>query len=92
MADARTIVTAFSIVLALGCAGWATYEAKHDKPGSAPAQQARPRGPGGNAGAGPAVPVITAVAQQRPINVGIEAIGTANSNEAVNITSPGFTS
>jgi membrane fusion protein (multidrug efflux system) len=36
--------------------------------------------------AGPAVTVITAVAQQRPINVGIEAIGTANANEAVSVT------
>ncbi len=85
MADARTIVSGISIALALVCAGWATYEVKHDKSAGAPAQN-RPRGPGGSAGAG-AVPVITAVAKQRSINVGLEAIGTANSNEAVNITS-----
>ncbi len=33
------------------------------------------------------IPVITVAAKPRDINFGIEAIGTANSNEAVNITS-----
>jgi membrane fusion protein, multidrug efflux system len=84
MADARTIVTGTSIALALICAGWAIYETKHDEPrGNFPAQN-QARGPGG--GAAP-VSVITALAEPRDINVGIEAIGTANSNEAVAITS-----
>ncbi|MEO6186191.1 MAG: efflux RND transporter periplasmic adaptor subunit [Steroidobacteraceae bacterium] len=34
----------------------------------------------------PVVQVITAAVQNRSINVGIEAIGTANSNEAVNVS------
>jgi membrane fusion protein (multidrug efflux system) len=86
MADARTVVTGISIGLALVCAGWAIYEIKHDEPsGGAPAQN-QPRGPGGAGGAAP-ISVITAIATPRDINVGIEAIGTANSNEAVTITS-----
>lgn len=72
-------------MLALVCAGWATYALKHESAGSQQAQN-RPRGPGGNGGAS-AISVITAVATQRTLGAGIEAIGTANSNEAVNITS-----
>jgi membrane fusion protein (multidrug efflux system) len=37
-------------------------------------------------GGGPAIPVVTAQAERRPIDVGIEAIGTANANEAVTVT------
>jgi membrane fusion protein (multidrug efflux system) len=86
MADARTVVTGISIALALVSTGWAVYEIKHDAPAGGPPAQARPAGPGGNRGAAP-ISVITAVARPRDINVGIEAIGTANSNEAVTITS-----
>ncbi len=86
MADARTVVSGISIALALVCAGWAVYEIKHDAPPRGPAAQARQPGAGGNRNAA-VISVITAVAKQRDINVGIEAIGTANSNEAVTITS-----
>ncbi len=89
MTDTRTVVTAVSIGLALVCAGWAVYESKHPAGGSGPPQgQGRPQGggPGGAPGAAP-IPVVTAAAQQRPIDVGIEAIGTANANEAVSVTS-----
>jgi membrane fusion protein, multidrug efflux system len=85
MTDVRTIVSVVSVGLALISAGWAVYEIKHRPEGGAapPAGQQRP---GANRGPA-AVSVITAEAQQRAINVGIEAIGTANSNEAVAITS-----
>jgi membrane fusion protein, multidrug efflux system len=86
MADARTVVSVSSVLIALVCAGWAIYEVKHDAPAggsSAQARQARPAG----GGSGAAIQVITATATPRAINVGIEAIGTANSNEAVSITS-----
>ena len=46
----------------------------------------RPPGAGG-AGGGDSIPVLTATAQNRQINVGIEAIGTANANESVSVTS-----
>ena len=86
MADFRSIVTGISIALALGCAGLAVYESKHGATAGGPAAaQNRPRGPGG-AGANP-IPVITAVAAPRTIDEGVEAIGTANSNESVSITS-----
>jgi membrane fusion protein (multidrug efflux system) len=89
------------LALALFCAGWAVYESKHQAaPGGAPGQQqGRPGGgagagasagnrPGvGGSGGGESIPVLTATAESRQINVGIEAIGTANANESVNITS-----
>jgi hypothetical protein len=78
MTDARTIVSVVSVAIALVCAGWAVYEIKHKPDGSAPAAAARP-GAGGGRGPAP-ISVITAAAEQRAINVGIEAIGTANSN------------
>ncbi|HMA10464.1 MAG TPA: efflux RND transporter periplasmic adaptor subunit [Steroidobacteraceae bacterium] len=99
MADSRSIVTGASIALALVCAGWAIYESKHQAApgGFAGAQQGRP-GAGGTTpagarpgaatgGGGDAIPVLTATAERRQINVGIEAIGTANSNESVSVTS-----
>jgi membrane fusion protein, multidrug efflux system len=96
MADVRNAVTGISIALALACAGWAIYEAKHDAPAGGPQIQSGPRAPGGapggsgrgggGAGANP-IAVVSAVAALRPIRVDIEAIGTANSNEAVTITS-----
>jgi membrane fusion protein, multidrug efflux system len=46
----------------------------------------RPQGAGGRVAA-PVVQVITAAVQRRAIDVGIEAIGTANSNEAVSVSS-----
>jgi membrane fusion protein (multidrug efflux system) len=101
MAETRSIVTAASLALALFCAGWAVYESKHQAaPGGAPGQQqGRPGGGagagasadnrpgGGGSGVGDSIPVLTATAESRQINVGIEAIGTANANESVNITS-----
>jgi membrane fusion protein (multidrug efflux system) len=88
MADARSIVTGASLALALICASWAVYESKHGAPGGggAPAGQSRPRAQNG-AGGSDAIPVMTATAEQRQIDVGIEAIGNANANESVNVTS-----
>jgi membrane fusion protein, multidrug efflux system len=57
--------------------------------GSAPGG-GRPGGgarPGGAGAGGDSIPVLTALAESRQINVGIEAIGTANANESVYITS-----
>ncbi len=88
MADTRSIIATISIAFGLVCAGWAVYEAKH---GSAPQGQAQAGPPGGppraGAGGGAPIAVITAPVKQRAIDVGIEAIGTANANEAVSITS-----
>jgi len=87
MAEARSIVTGASLALALICASWAVYESKHHAPPGGPgAQQGRPRAQGGGAAAD-AVPVLTATAENRQINVGIEAIGNAIANESVTITS-----
>jgi membrane fusion protein (multidrug efflux system) len=88
MAEARSIVTGASLALALICASWAVYESKHAARGGggAPATQSRPGGPAGAAG-NDAIPVMTATADQRQIDVGIEAIGNANANESVNVTS-----
>ncbi len=83
MADTRSVVTAVSIAFGLISIGWAVYAVKH---AGAPAMQSRPQGSSGGGNAA-VVPVITARVQQRTINVGIEAIGTANSNEAVSVTS-----
>lgn len=81
MADPRTTTTVVSIALALACASWAIYEVKHDGPADAFAaasgRQAEPA----------AIAVITAPAQQRQLQVGLQAIGTANANESVEITS-----
>jgi membrane fusion protein, multidrug efflux system len=93
MADARSVVTGISIALALACAGWATYTLKHAVPAGSQQGQNRQGGAGGaagsrggGAGANP-IQVITAVAAPRNIKVDLEAIGTANSNESVTITS-----
>jgi membrane fusion protein (multidrug efflux system) len=89
MADVRSIVTGASLSLALVCAGWAVYEAKHHAPAGSAQGQFRPAGAGGaaGAGAGEAIPVLTAAAERRQIDVGIQALGTANSNESVSVTS-----
>jgi membrane fusion protein (multidrug efflux system) len=87
MAEARSIVTAASLAFGLLATGWAVYEIKHAGTAVAQSQsQSQPQGAGARAGAAP-VQVITASVQQRAINAGIEAIGTANSNEAVSVTS-----
>lgn len=83
MADTRTVVAAAGIVFGLACASWAVYEAKHS---AAPAQPVQSQGRGAPPGAAP-IAVITAPVKQRAINAAIEAIGTANANEAVNVTS-----
>lgn len=85
MADTRTVVTAISIAFGLISAGWAVYEAKHTAAPAAQSQAPRPQGAASRAGA--AIPVITARVEQRAIAAGIEAIGTANANEAVSVTS-----
>lgn len=90
MADARNTITAVSIALALVCASWAVYTVKHVGKGGPQAGASRPQGagPGGPQGAGGApITVVTAPTQLRVIDGGIEAIGTANANEAVSITS-----
>ncbi|MEJ0098920.1 MAG: efflux RND transporter periplasmic adaptor subunit [Pseudomonadota bacterium] len=86
MPDKRSIAAAISIGFGLVCASWAVYEAKHGG-STAPGTQASPAGarPGAPGGVAP-VPVIIASVQQRAINAGIQAIGTANSNEAVSVT------
>lgn len=80
MADTRTLITATSVAVALVCASWAIYEAKHD---DAPTSF----GPVAGNRTAAAVPVITAPVRQRELDIGLQAIGTANSNEAVSITS-----
>jgi membrane fusion protein (multidrug efflux system) len=102
MADSRTIITSASLVVALACAAWAIYASKHvpvpgvggagpggfaARSGGAPGGGAPGGRPGGTPGSGPVVAVVTAEATVAPIQVGIEAIGTANANEAVSITS-----
>lgn len=82
MADARTTTTFLSVLLALVCAGWAIYEAKHDTPVDAFAAAG-----GGGPRAAAAVPVVTAPVELRQLEVGLQAIGTANANESVVISS-----
>ena len=80
MADPRTTTAAVSIALALACASWAIYATKHDGPADAFMA-------GGQSRNAAAVQVITAPVQQRQLQVGLQAIGTANANESVEITS-----
>ncbi len=81
MSEPRTVVAVVSVALAVVCAGWAIYESKHD----APADNAAMSGSG--AGSTQAsIRVVTAPVQQRRLDVGLEAIGTAGANEAVDIT------
>ena len=91
MVEARTLTTVVSIGIAAVAVGWAIYATKHEESGGGNAGFSRPQGGGGPGGGGQqgaqVVPVVTAEAQMRPMEVGIEAIGTANANEAVNITS-----
>lgn len=82
MADTRNVITGASLAVALLCAGWAIYSSKHQSPAM------------GMGGMGPraggmqsAVQVVTAAARTQSMDVGIEAIGTAVANEAVNVTS-----
>jgi membrane fusion protein, multidrug efflux system len=91
MADIRTVTTTASVAIALLCAAWAIYAGKHSPSGSSgPPDAARAPGSqsGGSPGArGPGIAVVTSVATRQQIDVGLEAIGTANANEAVSITS-----
>jgi membrane fusion protein (multidrug efflux system) len=82
MAEPRTVIAIASVGLALVCASWAIYESKHDAPPGGFAA-----GPMGAAQAQPPVAVVTAPVVERNLQVGLEAIGTAVANEAVNITS-----
>jgi membrane fusion protein (multidrug efflux system) len=99
MADSRTLITGASVAVALLCAGWAIYSAKHAPPApgfsaaagrpagvAAPAAGVRPPQATGNAG-GQAVAVVAAPARRESISIGIEALGTANSNESVDVSS-----
>ena len=95
MVEARTLTTVISVGIAAVAVGWAIYATKHSgDSGGGNAAFSRPQGgggPGGGGAGGPqvaqVVPVVTAEAVLRPMEVGIEAIGTANANEAVNVTS-----
>lgn len=82
MPDARSVITVVSVAVALVCGGWAIYESKHDGASSVDAQM-----PDGAARAAQAVQIVTAEVGQRQLQVGLEAIGTAVANEAVDITS-----
>jgi membrane fusion protein (multidrug efflux system) len=82
MAEPRTLITAASLAVALVCASWAIYEVKHQNPPSG-----FPNGPGGASRPAEAIRVVTAPAERRSIDVGLEAIGTAVANESVNVTS-----
>jgi len=82
MAEPRTLITAASVAVALVCASWAIYEAKHDTPAGGFAG-----GPAGASRAPAEVRVVTAPAEQRRIDIGLEAIGTAVANESVDVTS-----
>jgi membrane fusion protein, multidrug efflux system len=99
MADSRTVITAASLLIALAAVGWGTYASKHagngapagGPPGGLPAGAMAGRGPVGGGrppggAAAPPVAVVTAVAQRETLDIAIEAIGTAVSNEAVNVT------
>lgn len=79
MADPRTVTTITSIVLAVACASWAIYEAKHDRSVDTFAATG-PRAPA-------AIPVVTAEAQLRQLRMGLQAIGTAVANESVEVSS-----
>ncbi len=79
MADPRTATTAVSVLLALACASWAIYATKHDAPVDTFAVGAT-RAPA-------AIPVLTAPVERRQIEIGLQAIGTANANESVEISS-----
>lgn len=81
MADPRTAIAAVSVALALVCASWAIYEAKHDDAAASFAPlSGQPR-------AAAPIQVITAPVRERELNVGLQAIGTANANESVAVTS-----
>lgn len=81
MAEPRTAITAVSIAFALVCASWAIYVSKRDTPVTASAAA------GGATSGTPPIQVITAEARERQLDVGLQAIGTAVANEAVDITS-----
>lgn len=81
MSEPRTVVAVVSVALAVVCAGWAIYESKHDTPADNNAMSGSAMG-----GAQAPVRVVTAPARQRQLNVGLEAIGTAGANEAVDVT------
>lgn len=81
MSEPRTVVAVVSVALAVVCAGWAIYESKHDTPPDNSAMSGS-----GSGGAQASIRVVTAPVRERQLNVGLEAIGTAGANEAVNIT------
>jgi membrane fusion protein (multidrug efflux system) len=82
MAEPRTVITIASLAFALACASWAIYVSKHSAPAAAIAT-----GPVGAARVQPPIPVVSAPVSERILEVGLEAIGTAVANEAVDVTS-----
>jgi len=81
MSEPRTLIAIVSVGLAVVCAGWAIYESKHDTPADNNAMST-----GGVGAAQAAIRVVTAPVRERSLDVGLEAIGTAGANEAVDIT------
>ncbi|HWL62754.1 MAG TPA: efflux RND transporter periplasmic adaptor subunit [Steroidobacteraceae bacterium] len=75
------MIAIVSVGLAVVCAGWAIYESKHDTPADNNAMST-----GGVGAAQAAIRVVTAPVRERSLDVGLEAIGTAGANEAVDIT------
>jgi membrane fusion protein (multidrug efflux system) len=101
MADARNIVTAVSVAIALVAAGWALYATNHaaERSGSRPSDDSsNPRNPpaargdavastGARSALGGSVAVLTAVVKSERLASQINALGTARANEAVEVTS-----
>jgi membrane fusion protein (multidrug efflux system) len=84
MADSRNIITTFSVALALLAVGWALYVSQRSAPmagssGGAAASEPAPAADG-------SVAVITATVRAQPLSSQLNALGTARSNEAVEIT------
>jgi membrane fusion protein (multidrug efflux system) len=90
-------ITTLSLAVAVLCAGWAIYATKHaNKPSSGfgPAAAGGPPAaltgrPAGNSGGGvnSPTPVVTAAVRSAVLTPALSAVGTAQANEAVNITS-----
>jgi membrane fusion protein (multidrug efflux system) len=103
MAEARSVVTAVSLAVAIVAGGWAMYVSRHagrgDAGGVAPPAAATARTPkgaadagsGGGAGAaaggGAATPVVSAEVREEELARELKALGTAVANESVDVTS-----
>jgi membrane fusion protein (multidrug efflux system) len=98
MADFRNIITAVSVAIALVAGGWAYYATQRAHPAeqNASVRPGRSPSPGeavastarqSDSGRGGSVAVIAAVARAERLVSQINALGTARSNEAVEVTS-----